>query len=558
MRVLLVTVLLAAHAAHAAHVASLVKLDAVTLANHYDRNLAFKSPIINKPDLARVLPDAKKAKVAAAVKAHSASFSAKALAVPTIKFLHGVASGDPIANAVILWTKVVPTDTTGTATVEYHVATDVDFKNIVKTGAVVTSSEVDFTVKVDATGLQPETKYFYRFLSGGVASPVGKTKTLMLADAKVDSFKAAILTCSNMPHGYFHAYGAIARDDSIDVAIHVGDYIYEYDLAGYTAKNFNAPAANRVPIPNKVISSLLDYRTRHAQYKQDPNTLALHLAKPVIAVWDDHEFADNAFANGASNQDDKRDGPWGPRKLAGARAYHEYMPIRPDFIMDGAFKIYRSFQIGNLVDLFMVDTRIDGRSEQAKGNAADRTLMGPEQTKWLYNGLLTSNKTWKVLGNQVMFAPKPTKVLWIEINALSDDWNGYPTARQGLLDTVTNAGIQNTVVITGDFHASVASDIFNGNRAVMTEYVGPSVTSVSPLNDYGWLNGIADKVWGLINKGKRFSDFANHGYMAMQFTQTKLRTEYIWVDKFNASPSPPVVARVLEQAAGANRITKVY
>ncbi|KAI9218705.1 PhoD-like phosphatase-domain-containing protein [Blastocladiella britannica] len=553
---ILVVLVAAAHMAHAARVASIVKIDAAALAQNYEKNLAFKSPIVNKPDLAVKLADSKKAKVAAAVQAHVSGF-AKAADAPAVKFSHGVASGDPLANAVILWTKVVPTDALSTVTVEYHVATDTDFKNIVKTGAVVTSSEVDFTVKVDATGLQPLTKYFYRFVSGGVSSPVGKTKTLMAADANVDSFKAAVVTCSNMPHGYFHAYGAIARDDSVDVTIHLGDYIYEYDQQGYKTPNFQTPA-ERIPQPNKVLSSLSDYRTRHAQYKTDPNLMSLHIAKPMIAVWDDHEFADNAFAGGANNQDDKRDGPWGPRKLAGARAYHEYMPIRPDFIQDGAFKIYRSFQIGNLVDLYMIDTRIEGRTTQAKGNPADRQLMGPEQTKWLHDGLAQSKKTWKLIGNQVQFAPKPTKVLWFELNALSDDWNGYPTDRQGLLDTITNNKVQNSVIITGDFHASVVSDIYNGNAIAITEYVAPSVTSISPLMDSSFLSAAADKIWGLINKGKRFTDFANHGYMSLQFTPAKLLTQYVMVDKLSAQTPTPNVVRAFEQTAGANRITKVY
>ncbi|KAI9217552.1 PhoD-like phosphatase-domain-containing protein, partial [Blastocladiella britannica] len=431
--------------------AVLINLPSADLLANIGENLVFSSPLANVDALAIRIPEKRKRAILAKRQANSGNVAAQ--------FAHGVASGDPLPNAFILWTKVTPATRSSSVPVAYQVSTTKDFSAVVRSGAVLTTSDVDFTVKIDVTGLAPATRHWYRFITAGpdatttpmIVSPVGTVSTLVAEGASLDKYKMAIFTCSNMPHGYFRGFSAIAADPSIDVTIHLGDYIYEYDLATYMPGNSWKTPADRIPVPNKIIVTLDEYRARHAQYKTDGDLQTMHAAKPLIAVWDDHEFADNAYVNGSVDHNATSQGPWSARKLAAARAYHEYMPIRPTLLADGFYKVYRQFRIGDLVDLLMLDTRTDGRTQQAVGDPNSRMLIGDEQRAWLYNGLSQSTTTWRVLGNQVMFAPKPTRYFFglPELNSLADDWNGYPKARQGLLDHVTNNKINDTVILTG-------------------------------------------------------------------------------------------------------------
>ncbi|ORZ36128.1 PhoD-like phosphatase-domain-containing protein [Catenaria anguillulae PL171] len=532
-----------------ARVESVTHVSAAELVAHYDSNLVYLSPIVNRPDLAVKLPERKKLAVERGLVKRDGNPAG------SISFLHGVASGDPQEDRVILWTKVTPAVRSGAIPVEAQVSTDPSFATILRARAVITTSEVDFSVKIDMNGLKPLTTYWYRFVAGGIASPVGKTKTLPAVNQEVDQFKMDVVSCSNMPHGYFHAYRRIAEGNA-DVVLHLGDYIYEYDKAGYKPKGGSVPA-DRDPQPPKLITSLSDYRTRHAQYKADLDLQALHSAKPMIAVWD-HEFADNAFPGGAP--DNSNVTAWNARKLAAARAYHEYMPIRPNLIVDNLFKVYRGFRIGKLIDLFMIDTRMDGRSEQAKGDPNARTLLGAEQRKWLYDGLADSNAVWKTIGNQVMFAPKPAKILAWEINALADDWNGYPRERSGLLDHLTKNKISNTVMLTGDLHASIASDIYNADkRVVMHEYVAPSITSATPAGDSAAGNFFLKPIFKLINKGNKFIDLYQHGWVSISFTKQRSRAEYWFVNSVKkTNGGAATLAKVLESEVGSNRITRDF
>ena len=280
-------------------------------------------------------------------------------------FTHGIASGDPLADRVILWTRVLPGSGNAEAVpCTWQVAADDSFDTVVASGEAIARAERDYTVKVDAAGLAPGTSYCYRFIANGVISPVGCTRTLPVG--AVSEFKMAVASCSNYPQGFFHAYRDIAEAD-LDVVLHLGDYLYEYPVGEYV----NPVAENqfgRKVEPEHEILVLEDYRMRHGLYRTDPDLQAAHAAHPWITVWDDHEMMNDTWRAGAENHDEG-EGDFFKRIHAARQAYHEWMPIRTGAEGDQGV-IYRAFQIGDLADLLMLDTRLVGRDEQldyAKG-----------------------------------------------------------------------------------------------------------------------------------------------------------------------------------------------
>ncbi|WP_293745432.1 alkaline phosphatase D family protein, partial [uncultured Acinetobacter sp.] len=339
-----------------------------------------------------------------------------------VNFEHGVASGDPLQDRVILWTRLTPNDISARLQVTWEIALDQQFKQIIKTDKVTTAAAQDFTVKVDAIGLKPNQSYFYRFSFGDKISPIGQTKTLPTSTSKV-SF--AVCSCSNYPAGYFYVYREMAKQN-VDVVIHLGDYIYEYGADGYATEDATKLGRTLPADNNKEIIKLDDYRKRYALYRKDKDLQALHHRHPFIVIWDDHELANDTWREGADNHTEetanaKNEGKFSERKLAALQAYFEWMPIRP--IDDQHIKIYRQFDFGNLVQLTMLDTRIIARDKQldyadymtANGllNAAKfqadltnpaRTLMGYTQRDWLLGKLQQSNATWNVLGQQILMA----------------------------------------------------------------------------------------------------------------------------------------------------------
>jgi len=326
---------------------------------------------------------------------------------PVVSFNYGVASGDPLTDRVILWTHAAVGQSTDDVPLTYQVATDNNFSNIVSSGTVNASSANNNTAKVDALGLTPGNEYFYRFVArGGYNSSVGKTRTLPANS--VTEVKLAVFSCSSYAHGYFSVYEAAANSDA-QYALHLGDYIYEYKDGEYPA----TPVTGRNVTPKTEIYSLADYRMRHAQQKSDPSLKTLHSRMAMIAVWDDHEFANDAFMTGAENHTEVTEGTFAARKAAALQAYHEWMPIRT-----GTDKsvIYRSFNFGNLLSLHMLDTRIIGREKQlplteittpagyTAWTSNSRQLMGTAQTAWLATQMATSTAKWQVLGQQVVMA----------------------------------------------------------------------------------------------------------------------------------------------------------
>ncbi len=333
-----------------------------------------------------------------------------------LNFLHGVASGDPTFDSVILWTRVTPDDTSysDAIAVSWEVATDDSFANIIRNGVTDISSETDYTLKVDAVGLDSNTRYYFRFMSNGVMSNVGATKTLPTGN--VDSVKLAVMSCSNYPTGFFNVYDLASQQEQLDAVLHLGDYIYEYGADGYGTEN--AEAMGRQVTPTGELLTLADYRARYALYRTDVSLQKLHATAPFITVWDDHEIANDAYVDGAENHDES-EGDFEQRKLAAMQAYFEWLPIRAAALGDNQ-TITRSFAFGDLVDIHTLDTRIVGRDKQldyadyttAQGLNAEqftsdlsdpnRTMLGAEQLAWLQGNLASSTSKWQVLAQQVL------------------------------------------------------------------------------------------------------------------------------------------------------------
>ena len=346
----------------------------------------------------------------------------------SVTFEHGVASGDPLSNKVILWTRATPKERlkdNEKFTINYEIAIDKNFKDIVRKGSVTTSKNRDYTIKIDVQNLQPATTYFYRFNSKEIYSPIGRTKTTPVGN--VEKVKMAVFSCANFTNGYFNAYMEASKIEDLDVSLHLGDYIYEYGMyaeddgktPAYATKN--AKNIGRV-LPdnnNKECIALEDYRRRYALYHTDLGTQAIHAACPMIVVWDDHEIANDAYKNGAQNHQDD-EGSWEKRVSAALQAYFEWLPIRS---VKNRKEIYRSFNFGNLVSLHMLETRLNARSKQLsylnysfKDGSFDtqkfiddilspnQVLLGAKQLQWLQEKLQNSTATWQVLGQQILMA----------------------------------------------------------------------------------------------------------------------------------------------------------
>ena len=334
------------------------------------------------------------------------------------QFAYGVASGDPLSDRVMLWTHARTPNSNADVALNWQVSKSASFDTLVASGSITSTAARGFTNKVDATGLTAGEVYFYRFLdTTNTSSPVGTTRTLPASN--VASVKFAVFSCALFSEGYFNAYDAAARSGA-QYAIHLGDYIYEYG-AGPTQFGNSATPAGRAPVPTTDIVSLDDYRARYAQYRSDPNLQAAHAAMPWITVWDDHEFANNSWVDGAENHNPATQGSWTARKAAAAQAYHEWLPIRaPD--ASNLLKIYRRFDFGNIFTLHMLDTRIEGRAKQydafgdadggvtryatalATGADASHPMMSATQQDWLTSGTAASRATWQILGNQDIMA----------------------------------------------------------------------------------------------------------------------------------------------------------
>jgi alkaline phosphatase D len=471
-------------------------------------------------------------------------------AAPASPFQHGVASGDPLADAVVLWTRITPpAGTASSVDYEWRMSLDPRLRRVVKEGSGTTDASVDYTAHVDVRGLRSGATYYYQFRAIGQASVRGRTKTLPAG--AVERMRFAIASCSNYPTGYFNVYGALAQTD-LDLVVHLGDYIYESDDLVFG----DSTLLGRPSQPSRESISLEDYRARHAQYKTDPELQELHRQHPWVTVWDDHEVADGAFEVGAENHQPASEGEFALRKQSAVRAYREWMPMRP---AADAGRVYRSFQCGDLLDLVMLDTRHRGRQVQADQcdgeelGAVDRQLLGREQESWLTEELVASRARgtrWRFIGQQVLFAPLLRSMrgcVWSP-----DNWDGYSASRERLLDVLDQERIDNVVVLTGDAHAAWAIDVArdpfdlgaydpeSGRGSQLVELVTPAVSSPARGAPVSQVLETHPHV--------KFTNQSQHGYVLIDVTHERAQAEWYFVST--------VTERVVATELGAVFLTR--
>lgn len=430
-------------------------------------------------------------------------------------FYHGVASGDPLPDRVIIWTRIT-VGSPGAVDVNWRIATDTLFTNIVNSGVATTDETKDYTVKVDVTGLQPDTWYYYEFNNNGRNSLIGRTKTTPVGD--VDSLRFAVVSCADYQNGYYNSYKHIGQRNDIDAVIHLGDYIYEYGASSSVGRDHE---------PSNEILSLSDYRTRYSQYRLDPDLMYAHQQYPFISVWDDHEIANNTWHTGAQNHTPGTEGSWDDRVAAAHAAYDEWIPNRlPD--NNNRDKIFRTIRYGDLLNLYMLDTRFYARDEEGSGTDATRKLIGDEQMDWLTNQLDTTTVMWNIIGQQVVMAP----ILAFGNPVNNDQWDGYPAQRDTLYQRIQDMGAENIVVLTGDIHSSWANDLplsnYNNSNAnavvgsLGVEYVCTSITS-------GGAPAIPASLIQAQNPHVRYVDLAKRGYVLLDINKTRTQGDWYYV-----------------------------
>jgi len=390
-----------------------------------------------------------------------------------ISFEHGLASGDPLSDRVILWTRFSPDKEVDRFVVSYEVAKDEAFTQLVRPAqTAIVTKEGDYTLKVDYQNLEAGSLYYYRFKHGTSVSPVGKTKTL---PDFVTEVKMAVFSCANYPKGYFNVYQEASKIDNLDVSLHLGDYIYEYGMynkdgsPAYATEN-SVNIGRALPENNDTETiELQDYRKRYALYRTDAGAQALHKSVAMIAVWDDHEIANDAYKDGADNHNTD-EGSFSLRKQAALQAYFEWMPIRPATEGDQE-TIYRSFDFGSLLSLHMLDTRIIARDKQlaysdfpellSSGDTSNfiptltnpnRALLGTQQVQWLQTALASSNATWQVLGQQVIMGRMqlPAELLGLIAQLQTADATTLPVLLATLNTTLGELAVIKTRLLQND------------------------------------------------------------------------------------------------------------
>lgn len=489
-------------------------------------------------------------------------------------FRHGVASGDPDATSVVLWTRVT---VSAPLEVEWEVASDPRFARIVRQGQASAGPERDFTVKVLAEGLEPGGRYFYRFRAAGVTSRVGQTRTLPVG--QVEQLGIALASCSNFAFGYFNAYDAIARDGAVDFVLHTGDYIYEYGADGWGGDI--ARQIGRVHEPANEIVSLFDYRTRHAQYKTDTGSQAMLAAKPLLACWDDHESANNPWTGGAQNHQPDKEGDWVDRRAASIQAYFEWMPVREPGPGRTRMQFWRTWVFGDLATLSTLETRHTARARQidydpyrktitsyAAAREMERDTFGAVGRAMLARELeadLTAawtqsklgNLPWRLIGNPMPIArtrvpdvvglgliPDPAsqskplsaavdmawKGKW-NLPFYPDTWDGYDWARERLYSQAREAGVDDLVFLTGDSHSFWANRLANAAGQPMGLELGTSgITSPGDFIESGFDPATAaklDAAFAEHNPEVVWTDNLHQGYVRVVLTRNEGRASFI-------------------------------
>ena len=457
-------------------------------------------------------------------------------------FAHGVASGEPLSDAVVIWTRVQDA-----VDVDWEVSLSQEFAHIKVFGSCRAEPENDLTINVDVTELDPFTVYYYRFRAGMHVSSAGKTKTLPASGQQRARF--AQVSCAKYNAGFFNAYAAIAQRADLDFLLHLGDYIYE---ASNNPPGSQTPGADigRPFKPDHECKSLEDYRLRYEQYRSDPDVQAMHASLPIIPMVDDHEIADGAWRDGADEHDETRDGPWSLRKQAALKARSEWLPMRKNF-PENPNRAYRTIQIGNLIDLLLLDTRTmrDRPVPPPEMYLESRSALGVHQRDWLYRSVESSKSRWCFIANPSVMSSTWSdsiddksrlallKLKLIASNGVDpdwDQWDGYPHEREELLSVLSKKQGE-LIVLSGDIHASFVFELKSGSQQLISdpigfEFVVPSITSQNLDDKMKWEPGtlsceyqaallelLPHAVW---------CDLDSHGYNVIDVNQDRVQVEY--------------------------------
>ncbi len=484
-------------------------------------------------------------------------------------FTHGVASGEPGQDSVLLWTRYVGS---GDASLTAEISENADFTGAKMVGEVQAKAERDFTAKITVQGLTPDKWYFFRFVGpDGSKSAIGRTRTL--PQGPVQNFNIGVVGCSNMPFGYFNAYAHAAQNKELDLIIHTGDYLYEYPIGTYPSKE-EALAGRKIDPAHEMVQ-LADYRLRYAAYRSDPDLQRIHQVLPMIPSWDDHEFANDAYKDGAQNHDPS-EGDWEVRKRVAERVYREWMPVRD---MEFGSPRWREYQIGDLATLFFTESRIGGRdkpvdlAEAIKGQKdvaaalkafrddvwqdPNRSMLGSVQEQWFGDALQKSKASgtkWQVWSQQCVMgelvlpqdaknwvpedAP-PIAQARVAVGALAaqiglpinfDSWDGYPQARARSLAAAQQADAD-LIVLSGDSHNAWAFDLGTQDGAAGVEFAGHSVSSPGFEAYTKGVNPelVAKAVVGA-NKQLQWADTEHRGYMSVALTPEKATSTWHFLD----------------------------
>lgn len=512
-------------------------------------------------------------------------------------FRHGVASGDPDAASVVLWTRVT---TSGDVVVEAEVAEDPDFTRIAARGAIATGPERDHTVKWLARGLAPGRAWYYRFRLDGQTSPTGRARTL--PTGRLDRLGIALASCSNFAFGHFNAYEAIARDAAVDFVLHTGDYIYEYGQGEWGDETGRSLARRHDPAHE--IVSLSDYRRRHAQYKSDPGAQAMHAAHSLLACWDDHESANNPWTGGAQNHQPEAEGPWPARRAASIRAYFEWMPVRePEWLEQpgrSREQFWRSYSFGDLASLTTLETRHTARAGQIDyapvlGQGADAgavarfrsEVLGAPGRRMISEGCeadlaralersVAAGQPWRLIGNAIPIArtdvpdlvalgvlPDPdagdapfagaaldnARLLAAKGRAglpfYPDTWDGYPWARERLYDLSRKAGAGDLIFLTGDSHSFWANSLKDAaGRPAGLELGTAGITSPGDFVESGFgdeLSRALDKAFADHIPEVVWTDNMHQGYVRLDLGRSAAEATFIAVDTIRSRAFRPFI-----------------
>ena len=475
----------------------------------------------------------------------------------------GVASGDPLSDRVMLWTRLAtapgavgvdgvnlapatpPPAADGTVEVAFDVATDEEFTDLVASGIAIATPELGHSVHVDVSGLEPDTWYFYRFRAGDQTSAVGRTRTFPDSDASPERFRFVFASCQDFQWGFYGAWGRAAELPGVDAVVFLGDYVYEATYGDLSPDKSGA----RVWATSAALG-LDDYRSRYAQTKADPQLQAAHQMAPWIVTFDDHEVSDN-YAHDVGQADvnlpDSRD-----RRLAAYQAWYEHTPIRIDPLPGDEpaefdeLRVFRDFSFGSLARVFTLETRqhadpppcrAGGDLTSDDGPGCDemfgeaRTNLGDEQESWLVEGLGASDASWNILANPLMFAGLEIGTV-DEIEYTRDTWDGYPASRRRIIDAITTSEVKNPVVVTGDWHASFVLDVKERpgdatSATVMPEFLASSISTILFPTDYS------------ANNPQVRYFVAEHGYALVTVTPADLTCEFHYVaDEWD--PATPI------------------